>query len=43
MKFGQLIEHNMSNMFFEESFTKWGWETIRRRFSKKAKLSMSLD
>ena len=43
MKFGQLIEYNMRNNFLEKSFTKRGGETISRPFSKKSKLSMSLD
>ena len=43
MKFGQLIERNMRNNFFEKSYTKWGGETIPRPFSEKLKLSISLD
>ena len=43
MKFGQLTEHDMRNNFFEKSYTKCGTETIPRPFSKKSKLSMSLD
>ena len=35
MKFGQLIEYNMKNYFFEKSYTKCGGETIPRPFSKK--------
>ena len=42
MKLGQLIEHNMRNNF-EKSFAKCGWKTIPRPFSKKSKLSKSLD
>ena len=38
MKFGQLIEHNMRNIFLEKSYIKWGGETITTSFSKKAKL-----
>ena len=30
MKFGQLIKHNMKNIFFEKSYTKCGGETIVR-------------
>ena len=41
-KFGQLIEYNR-NIFLEKSFTKCGRETIPRPFSKKSKLSISLD
>ena len=29
MKFGQLIEHNMRNIFLEKSFALCGGETIR--------------
>ena len=43
MKFGQLIEYNMRNIFLEKSYTKCGGETIPRPFSKKSKLSKSLD
>ena len=39
VKFGQLIEYNMRNIFVEKSYTKWGGETIARLFSKKSKLS----
>ena len=42
-KFGQLIEYNMRNIFLEKSYTKSGGETIPRPFSKKSKLSISLD
>ena len=43
MKFGQLIECNMRNIFPEKSYTKWGGETSPRPFSEKLKLSISLD
>ena len=43
MKFGQLIEDNMRNIFVERSYTKSSGETIPRPFSKKSKLSLSLD
>ena len=43
MKFGQLIEYNMRNIFLEKSYTKCGGETFPRPFSKKSKLSISLD
>ena len=43
MKFGQLIEYNMRNSFLEKSYTKYDEETIPRHFSKKSKLSISLD
>ena len=42
MKFGQVIEYNMKNIFLEKSYTKYGGETIPRPFSKKSKLSISL-
>ena len=43
MKFGQLIECNMRNIFLEKLFTKCGGETSPRPFSEKLKLSISLD
>ena len=43
IKFGQLIEYNMRNIFSENSNQKCGGETISRPFSKKSKLSISLD
>ena len=43
MKFGQLIEYNMRNIFVENSFSKCGGETISRLFSKKSKLNVSVD
>ena len=42
MKFGQLIEHNMRNIFLKKSYTKCGGDTIPRPFSKILKLSISL-
>ena len=42
MKFGQLIEYNLRNIFFEKSYTKCAGETIPRPLSKKSKLSISL-
>ena len=41
MKFGQLTEYNMINIFLEKSFTKYGG-TIPRPFPKKSKLNISL-
>ena len=35
IKFGQLTEYNMRNTFVEKSYTKKGWETTPRLFSKK--------
>ena len=43
MKFGQLIEFNMKNIFLEKSYTKCGGENSPRPFSKKSKLSIFLD
>ena len=43
MKFSQLIENKMRNLFLEKSYTKCGGETIPRPFVKKSKLNMSLD
>ena len=43
MKFGQLIECIMRNIFLEKSYIKCGGETIPRPFLKKPKLSLSLD
>ena len=42
-KFGQLIEHNLKNIFVEKSYTKCAAETIPRPLSKISKLSISLD
>ena len=43
MKFSQLIENKMRNLFLEKSYTKCCGETIPRPFAKKSKLNMSLD
>ena len=43
MKFGQLKEYNIRNIFPEKSYTKYGREAISRPFSKKSKLSISVD
>ena len=43
MKFGQLIEYNMRNIFVEKSYTKCAGETIPRLLSKKSKLGTPLD
>ena len=42
MKFGQLIEYNMRNIFLEKSSTEYGGETSPRPFSEKLRLSVSL-
>ena len=45
MKFGQLIECDMKNIFLNKSYTKCGGETftIPWPFSKKSNLGISLD
>ena len=43
MKFGQLIDYNMRNIFVEKSYAKCGRETIPRPLSKKSKLHLSLN
>ena len=43
MKFDQLIEYNMRSIFLKKLSTKFCRETIPRPFSKKSKLSVSLD
>ena len=37
MKFGELIEYNMRNIFIEKSYTKYGGEASPRPFYKKSK------
>ena len=41
MKFAQLIEYNMKDIFLEKSFTKSGRETSPRPFPEKSNLSIS--
>ena len=43
IKFGHLIEYNMRHTFVENSQTKYEAEAIPRPFSKKSKLSTSVD
>ena len=43
MKFGQLIEYSIRNIFLEKSYTKCGGSTSPRPFSGKLKLRISLD
>ena len=43
MKFGHLIKYNMRNIFLKTSYTRCDGETFPRCFSKKSKLSISLD
>ena len=43
MKFGQIIEQNIRNIFVEKSYTKCAGQTIHRPLSKISKLSLYLD
>ena len=43
MKFDQLIECNMIDIFLEKSYTKCDRETSLRSFPEKLKLSIYLD
>ena len=43
MKFGQLIEYNTRNIYFEKPYTKCSRETICRLFSKTSKLRASVN
>ena len=43
MKFGQLIEYNMKNIFLEKSNTKCGGENSPRTCYKKTKLEIPQD
>ena len=43
MKFGQIIENNMVNIFLEKSYTKCVGEACSRPFYEKSKLSVYLD
>ena len=43
MTLGQLIEYNKGNIFLKKLYAKCGGETILKTFSKKSKLSISLD
>ena len=43
IKLGQVIEYNTRNIFLEKSYAKFDGNTIPRPFSKKSKLSISLD
>ena len=42
-KFGQLIEYDIRDIFLEKSYSKCCGESIPRPFSKKKKLSTSLN
>ena len=43
MKYGQLVEGNVRNIFLEKSYSKCCGETSLRRFSEKSKLGIFLD
>ena len=43
MKFGQLLEYSMRDIFLEKSYTKFGGKTSPRLFNEKSKLSIILD
>ena len=43
MKFDQLIEYNMKNIFLKKSQAECGGETSQRPFSEKFKLNIYLD
>ena len=43
MKFGQLIEYSMMDIFLKKSYTKCSGESSHRLFYIKSKLSISLD
>ena len=43
MKFGQLTEYKMRNIFLEKPYTKYRRETILTPLPKKSKLSISLN
>ena len=42
IKFGQLIEYNLRNIFLEKWYTNYGGETFPKPFFEKSKLSTSL-
>ena len=43
MRFDQLKEHKMRNIFLEKSYAKCGGEASPRFFYKESELSISLD
>ena len=43
MRFGQLTEYNMRNIFLEKSYAKCGKETVPRTFSKNSNLTVYLS
>ena len=42
MKFGQLIKHNLSNIFLQKSYIKFGEKASPRPFYHKSKVSKVL-
>ena len=43
MKFGQLIECSVKNIFLKKPYRKFIAETIPKPFSEKSKLNISVD
>ena len=43
MKFDQVIQYNLRNIFVEKAYTKCAGETIPRPLCKKSKLRIPLD
>ena len=43
MKFGQLIDYNLRNIFLEKPYKEYGGETSPTYFSQKLKWRISLD
>ena len=38
IELGQLKEYDMRNVFLQKSYTKFGWQTIPRPFSKRGSI-----
>ena len=43
MKFGQLTEYNVRNVFLQKSYTKCGGKAIPRPFYRNSNLSITVD
>ena len=43
MKFGQLIECSVKNIFLKKPYREFNAETISKPFSEKSKLNISVD
>ena len=43
VKFGQLVECSVKNIFLKKPYTKFNAETISKPFSEKSKLNISVD